>query len=85
MGLNMFYNATVTKEVAIMKTIMNYLIKEKKDISRQTLLIIKALLMVILAFAFKPVAGAIGYELTIAMVAVMGTVIFLFGERYSED
>ena len=68
-----------------MKAILNYLIGEKNTYPSQPMMFFKLLLLIILAFAFRPIATAIGFFGAIVLVLVLGAAILLFGEMGNED
>ncbi len=68
-----------------MKAIMNYLVKERNENQEQATLLIKIGLMIILAFAFKPLASLLGGTAAFVIAATGAAAIFLYGEFYIKD
>ncbi len=68
-----------------MKAIMNYLVKEKNENPNQIALLIKVSLMIVLAFAFKPLVSTLGDTAAFVIAAAGATAIFLYGEFYIKD
>ncbi len=68
-----------------MKAILNYLIGEKPSFPSQPMMFLKLILLILLAFTFRPVAAAIGFFGAIVLVLVSVSAILLFGETSNED